>query len=188
MLEVEVKIPIKQEEFAGKLEELGFVSTKGKYEKDIYFNGNKTDLRREDKALRIRESRDLQTGTTTYELNYKGPKLDNISMTRSEVEFTVPSIEEAELMFNGLGFYEAGSVEKVRSYYNKGDLTCCIDKVTGLGDYLEIEIVTTKDKYDEAISRIQKLLGEMGLSMEDTIRSSYLSMLERGGIYEKSAY
>lgn len=188
MLEVEVKVKIEQEQFADKLKRLGFVSTKGKYEKDIYFNGKQTNLKKEDKALRIRESRDLQTNLTRYELNYKGPKLDNISMTRSEVEITIPSMDEIKIMLNGLGFYEAGSVEKVRSYYTRENITCCLDKVTGLGDYLEIEIVTTKDKYNEAISRIQKLLEEMDLSMDDTVRSSYLSMLERGGIYEKPTY
>ena len=110
-------------------------------------------------------------------MNYKGPKLDNITMTREETEFVIPDYETGERLFNGLGFYAAGIVEKTRIHYTRGKTTCCLDKVTGLGEFLEIEIMAENKDYDDAIREIEALLQILGLKMSDSIRNSYLSMV-----------
>lgn len=177
MLEVEVKIKAPLKETIEKLENLGFVKGTTVYEKDVYYNGTNKDLRAEDKALRIREYRDFSTEKAKFVMNFKGPKIDSLSMTREETEFEIPSFAAGEALFNGLGFFPAGTVEKTRTYYNKNDIECCLDTVTGLGEFLEIEIMAEESDYDSAMNCIKELITSLGLSMNDSIRTSYLCML-----------
>lgn len=176
-LEIEVKVKIPHQKVIGCLKALGFSQTTTVYEKDTYFNSSSYDLKVADKALRIREHRNLDTDKSEYTLNFKGPKLDDTTMTREETEFEIPSYAHGERLFNGLGFFAAGGVEKTRMQYTKGEITCCLDNVTGLGEFLEIEIVAPESRYDASIEKINALLQELGLSMDDTIRHSYLSMI-----------
>ena len=177
MLEVEVKIKTDLDAIERKLIEMGFVRGTTAYEYDTYYNGKLVDLKTADKALRIRLHKDVDTGRVKYVLNFKGPKLDDTTMTREETQFEVPSMEAGETVINGLGYFAAGNVEKTRIHYKSGDITCCLDSVTGLGDFLEIEIMAGEADYDGAVAKIEKLLDELGVSMADTVRESYLCML-----------
>ena len=179
MLEIEVKVKVQLDEMEISLRNLGFLKGTVVYEKDTYYNGRQVDLKKEDKALRIREHRDLESNVTTYVLNFKGPKLDDSTMTREETQFEVPSLEIGETVLNGLGFFATDGVEKVRTHYLKEVVTCCLDDVTGLGEFLEIEVIAEEKGYDAAIEKIKGLLGRLGLSMRDTVRESYLSMAQR---------
>lgn len=178
MLEVEVKIRTHINEIRDKLVSIGFVRECSEYELDTYYNSELLDLKNEDKALRIRENRNLDSGKTVYILNYKGPKLDDSTMTRSETEFVIPSYEAGENLLTGIGYNPAGRVEKTRISYKKDGCTCCLDQVTGLGEFLEIEIMADESEYDIALGKINELLVKLGLSMNDTIRTSYLCMLQ----------
>ena len=69
-------------------------------------------------------------------------------------------------------------VEKVRHYFHRGRLTACVDQVTGLGDFLELEILTESEEgRSAALTEIEEVLRQIGHSMEDTTRISYLSQL-----------
>ena len=178
MLEVEVKVKTKLDKAEILLQNLNFTKGTTVYEKDTYYNSKQLDLKEADKALRIREHRDIDLKDTIFILNFKGPKIDTTTMTREESEFEVPNFETCEKMLNGLGFFATGNVEKTRIHYKKDNVTCCLDSVTNLGEFLEIEIMAEESEYDVAISKIKDLLGKLGLGMSDTIRKSYLSMLE----------
>lgn len=179
MLEVEVKVKTDLLNTIAVLTEEGFVKGSSVYEYDTYFNGEKFDLKAADKALRIREHKNPDSGEVKYVLNFKGPKIDDTTMTREETQFEVPSFEAGAAVLNGLGFYAAGNVEKTRVHYIKGDVKCCLDTVTGLGDFLEVEIMAEDDGYDKAVRDIETILGKLGLCMADTVRESYLCMLMR---------
>ena len=178
MLEVEVKVKVDIKATEEKLLGLGFKKGTTVYEKDTYYNSALNDLKSSDKALRIREHKDLYTGKVKFVLNFKGPKLDDITMTREETQFEVPSFEAGNLVLNGLSYFAAGGVEKTRIHYKSGDITCCLDSVTGLGDFLEIEIMSTESAYNLAVEKIEALLNKLGLKLADTLRDSYLSMLQ----------
>lgn len=178
MLEVEVKVKTELDKVEIILQNLDFAKGTTVYEKDAYFNSKQLNLKEADKALRIREHRDIDSEVTTFVLNYKGPKLDDSTMTREETEFEVPTFEDGEKVLNGLGFFVAGNVEKTRIHYKKDNVTCCLDSVINLGEFLEIEIMADESEYDAAISKIKELLDKLGLDMSHTIRESYLSMLE----------
>lgn len=179
MIEAEVKVKLdSMDKMVSKLEALGYKKGTTVYELDTYYNGIHEDFRVSDKALRIREHRCLDNGVTKYVLNFKGPKLDDKTMTRQETQFEVPSLEDGETVINGLGFFEAGNVEKTRVHYEKDEVRCCLDTVTSLGDYLEVEIMAeSEEKYPEAVAKIEETLLLLGLTMEDTVRHSYLNMI-----------
>jgi len=177
MLEVEVKIKTDLVLTEKKLVELGFEKGSSEYERDIYYNSEYYDMKKADKAIRIREHKNLDSEDGNFVMNYKGPKLDESTMTREETEFEIPDFMPGDSLLKGLGYVPAGCVEKTRIHYLKGDVTCCLDKVTNLGEFLEVEILSPEDKYDEAVGEIRIILEMLDLKMEDTIRHSYLSML-----------
>ena len=47
-----------------------------------------------------------------------------------------------------------------------------------VGDYLELEVIADSDeKKEQALEQIEEILQILGYSMQDTTRTSYLSML-----------
>ena len=129
------------------------------------------------KALRVRETEDLETGEKTAQLNFKGPKLDDASMTRREMETNVGDGGTVRAILEQIGFTPVIPVEKVH-YFHRGRLTACVDQVTGLGEFLELEILTESEEgRSAALTEIEEVLRQIGHSMEDTTRISYLSQL-----------
>ena len=69
MIEVEVKIPIENiEKIKQKLLETGFIYQKTVVETDTYFISDHYDMRKKDKALRIRKTENLDTGEVKAQL------------------------------------------------------------------------------------------------------------------------
>ena len=70
MIEVEVKIPIENiEKIKKKLLETGFIYQKTVVETDTYFISDHYDMRKKDKALRIRKTENMDTGEVKAQLN-----------------------------------------------------------------------------------------------------------------------
>ncbi len=207
-IEVEVKIPLSFREakpldadegtglsfddLEKKLADRGFLPGNLYEQTDTYYNSEAFDLRRGDKALRIRLERDLKSGRMTTTLNYKGPKIDERTMSRTEIEFEVPSAQEMEAVLEGIGYHPAGPrVCKVRQDYCRGNVVLSLDKVDGLGDFLEIEIKSASPAEGKApdgakredllagrFRQLSEVMAELGFTGEDTVRRSYLSMLQ----------
>ena len=142
-IEVEIKIPLKTkvEILLSQLEDLGFLLTKQIRECDTYFNSAFYDFRKKDEALRIRECEDLKTGKKYSELTYKGPKLDQVSMTRKELECKFESPDTLREILETIGIKGLYEVDKKRSYYKKDKMNACVDQVKNLGEFLELEII-----------------------------------------------
>lgn len=181
MIEVEIKIPITDRAMlARKLVKKGFLPTGFIRESDLYFNQKSNDFRKTDEALRIRTSTDVDTCCTKSMITYKGPKLDQISMTRVECETEVKDAKVVKKILESLGFYAIFPVNKLRHYYSLEDMTACVDQVEGLGDFLELEILVEKDEERRnALEKIKEVLRELGHGIEETTTTSYLSMLEQ---------
>lgn len=180
-IEVEVKIPVTQwEKLCRRLEECGFVSVGVRRETDIYYNSVNYDLRAHDKALRIRRITDLETGESWAEFNCKGPKLDHVSVSRKEIEIKLERPEEMEGILEELSFYPVEvSVTKTRYQYRKGRITAAADRVEGLGDFLELEILAQGEENREpCLKEIETVMVGLGYKREDTVRDSYLSLLQ----------
>ena len=123
---------------------------------------------------------DLLTDESEVVITYKGKKLDQVSMSRKELETGVADAEVCIQIFESLGFKMIPpKVIKNRQEYRLNHMTACIDQVQDLGDYLELEmLVPENDSKDSALRQIEKMLQKFGYTMEDTTRNSYLSMLQ----------
>lgn len=181
MIEAEIKLPLEnRENIEEKLLNMGFVPGCRERETDTYFDNAAGEIRGQGQALRVRECVDLTTGKTRAQVNFKGQKLDQISMTRKELESEIESPETVRQLFLSIGFHIAEPVvTKLRTAYHRGPLTACLDQVEHLGDFLELEILLDGDaEYEAAMEQIAKVLSSLGYSMKDTARTSYLTMLQ----------
>lgn len=94
MIEVEIKVQVRDENITGKkLTLLGFEKGNLVQEADYYFDNEAAGFRKSDQALRIRQCENLTTNENVVYMTYKGPKLDSISMTRKELEMRVDDAE-----------------------------------------------------------------------------------------------
>ncbi len=173
MLEIEIKSPTRDyKDVLKKISLMGFEFTETRVEEDIYFNHPSRDFSATDEALRIRKVNSKNI------LTYKGPKLGGRAKSRVEREVYVENLEIMTGILISLGFVASGHVTKTRSIYSMDDVEITIDRVEGLGDYVEIE---KKGEDREAIeNELFGLADELGL--RDFERRSYLEMIL--GIYD----
>ena len=189
MIEVEIKLPLRRQE---KTEErdritvvlcsMGFRKAARFRQRDTYFDNAAGEIRGGGKALRIRETEDLMKGVVTAELNFKGPRMDQVSMTRQELETEVGQAETGRRILAALGFSPVlPEVVKERTEYRRKEITAALDRVEGLGDFLELEILADEETENgKVLQKLEELLGELGYQMGDTVTRSYLSMLQQG--------
>ena len=179
-LEAEIKIPVNDlETVIKRLKQEGFQETEVCREEDTYFNSPYYDMKEKDKALRIRRSRNMQTGEEWAQLNCKEAKLDQISMARKELETEIREPEIIEGILKELGFEPLSiQVIKTRRTLSNGEITAAADRVEGLGEFLELEIIAERESQrEECLEKISRVLRTIGYKMEQTVRTSYLSML-----------
>jgi len=158
--EVEAKFKIdcgNLEEFRSKLETLGF-KYRGLFEEvDSYYSHPCRDFLISDEALRVRSSR----GEVT--LTYKGPRSSSRFKERFEVNVKVEmGVEE---LLEHLGFKQVLVVRKFREYFEGGDVIVSIDRVEGLGCFIEIEV---RDVNVEVIDGIARSLGLQSSRIDKT--------------------
>ena len=189
MIEVEVKFKIDSaESIEKKLIELGFNKGQTLQEIDYYYNGVDRDFRASGEALRLRLVESLdgsavvadRPGEPLIQMTYKGPKLDNVSMSRVEHQVNIDNFETMLSILSSLGYKPVEPVIKLRRELFSEEICACVDTVDGLGDYLELEIMADEESQREnALDKISVVLKQLGYSISDTTTTSYLSMLEK---------
>ncbi len=168
MLEIEIKSRCND---LARLERLviekGGVAREKRRETDLYFNHPSRDFASTDEAFRVRSAGGYHAVT------YKGPKMPGRSKTRYEAEVEVgdPALMKEVLL--RLGFREVSAVVKERALYGLGDISVCLDRVEGVGDFVELE------KLGEDRESIEKELFALAeeLGLREFERRSYLEML-----------
>ncbi len=146
-------------------------------ELDLYFAHPVRNFAETDEALRIRRK-----GNRTL-ITYKGPKLDQTTKTRQEIELPLgdqPGTPERwRELLEVLGFEAVAEVRKARQRADvawRGEtITVTLDDVDHVGTFVELEIVSDKDGVDQAKTHLAALAAELGLSGSE--RRSYLELL-----------
>ena len=170
MIEVEVKAKSKPG-IKKKLESIGAQKIKKEKQEDTYFNAPHKDFKITDEALRIRK-----TPLKAF-ITYKGPKIDEKSKTRQEIETEIPDPKNMTRILECLGFKKAHKVIKKRETYQLNDFKIAIDNVKGLGTYIEIEKDIKEDEdYNETLHKILKIYKQLGIK-KGFQRKSYLELL-----------
>ncbi|HHI00055.1 MAG TPA: class IV adenylate cyclase [Thermococcus litoralis] len=142
---------------------------------DIYFNHPCRDFSETDEALRIRIKR--FNGHFEAFLTYKGPKIDNLSKSRKEIEVSIEDVDTYLELLSLLGFREVLTVKKTREkYYVEKGVTVTLDEVEGLGKFVEIEKLAKDEKeVQREVPRLMEILRSLGI--EKFERKSYLELL-----------
>lgn len=180
LMDIEVEQKFAVEDLAKielQLEQLQATLTPRIEQIDLYYAHPVKDFAHTDEALRIR-----QVGEQAW-VTYKGPKLDQQTKTRHELEIRLPAesraAENCQQLFQLLGFTPAGEVRKFRrtAILQRDDhhVEVALDEVHGLGSFVEIETRVSESELTSARKTVQMLASELGLVESE--RSSYLELL-----------
>ncbi len=180
MIEIEVKAKLKEpDKILHKLESMGCIfSEKITQEDYIYLSQGIrfADITAGVNILRLRK----ENGTVRFTIKqHRKNELDCI-----ENEVIVSDFNKMGAMLAMMGYYEVVRYRKQRMTGKYADYTICIDKVDKLGDFIEVECMSSV-KIDGA--QVQKelfaFLSELGIQAEDRILLGYPTMtvnLEQG--------
>ncbi|MEO0425131.1 MAG: class IV adenylate cyclase [Pseudomonadota bacterium] len=94
-------------------------------------------------------------------------------------ETTMPDVLAESL---ALAYGVSGRVEKHRVLYLVGRTRVHLDRVTDLGEYLELEVVMEEGEAVEVgIAEAQALLERLGVGQHCLVQGAYVDLLARGG-------
>ncbi|MFC5973139.1 class IV adenylate cyclase [Halomarina salina] len=194
MYEVEVKLRADHAPLRERLDSLDADHERTVEQVDSYYDAPHREFATTDEALRIRRVTQVDGGNgpddatssrgesendaTEARVTYKGPLVDDASKTRVEHETGVDDGETLADVLDALGFEPAATVEKRREEYTVGEVTVVLDDVTGLGEFVEVELES--EAIDAARDRCFEVVRRLGLDPDDGIRTSYLELLLDG--------
>lgn len=184
MLEIELKASLEPRTVSRLKDRLDaeFSLLRTLSERDIYYNAPDRDFRQTDEALRIRRQ---ETDRVVTLLTYKGPKTDDLSNTRIELETELADDDKIHGILAALGYTLILTVDKQRLEYtgqtDLGPVTICLDQVEGLGAFIELEHLAPDDLSDEeresVRNRLLSLLDDLEVPGRSLTRQSYLELL-----------
>lgn len=135
---------------------------------DVYFGHPYKDFGKTDEAIRLRKKED------GAELTYKGPRMKATSAkAREEITVKVEDPLSVQRILERLGFKETYTVTKKRSAYQLDKLRVEVDLVDGLGEFVELEVLT--ESPDRATALLETARTELGLSKLE--QKTYLELL-----------
>ncbi|WP_227373829.1 class IV adenylate cyclase [Haladaptatus halobius] len=177
MYEVEVKVRADHATVRERLRELGARSLGAVTQEDFYYDAPHRDFAETDEALRVRREAD-EEGTAEV-VTYKGPLVEEESKTRKEHETVVGDGDTVDSLLSALGFEAAATVHKERERYELDGYLVVLDSVTGLGEFVEVEIKAEEDAVESARDGAYDVLRDLGLDPDEQVRTSYLGLLLR---------
>ena len=179
--EVEQKFRLdgQSESILARLLELGAAEIGEVQQADHYFNHPVRDFATSDEALRIRSVGDRNW------LTWKGPKLDQKTKTRREIETALgdgsKTANEIAEVLTILGFHSVAVVRKVRKLFelsrNGRRFEIAFDRVEEVGEFMEVELLVDQAGLADAQEAVRALGNEIGLLETSVERKSYLNMM-----------
>jgi len=160
-----------------KIEQMGAVFNAPVTQTDLYLAHPSRNFGDTDEALRIRRTGDENRVT------YKGPRIETTIKTRRELELPLLAGEAGAAgfreLFVSLGFTPVAEVHKVREEatltFESQRVVAALDSVTGVGSFVELEIVASKDHIAAAQQVVASLAIRLALTEHES--RSYLELL-----------
>ncbi|MBB6645861.1 class IV adenylate cyclase [Halobellus ruber] len=183
MYEVELKLRADHDAVRAALDDAGATPDRQVRQVDTYYDAPHRDFAETDEALRLREETRERVGgeeqpDPTTRITYKGPLVEAESKTREEHETAVADGDEAAGILAGLGFEPAAVVEKERTFFEVDGYTVSLDRVDGLGEFVEVEAETAESGDVAAVREgAAEVLRGLGLDPDEQVRTSYLGLL-----------
>jgi len=159
-VEIEIKVKISKLNYMEKKLKTAGAKLIGKtVQKDTYFSPAHKSLIGKSLYLRIRENIDEGVCRLEYHIGTEGCR--KCSFTK-EFEVKIDSAKTLRKIFDKLDFKQELIVNKIRATYKLKDLNIVLDKVKGLGNFMEIEMINKNRK--EAEEKIFALLSRLKIS------------------------
>lgn len=206
MYEVEMKVRARHDPVRDRLRGVDATREWIGFQADTYYDAPDRSFAETDEALRVRRETTLPADAPlavdslvdAYDeddepfasldvnacITYKGPKVDESSKTRREIETGVATGDSAGAIFEALGFDAAATVVKRRERWTVDGVTVTLDDVDGLGEFVEVEIeadgetdVSKDTGLDAPRERVASTLRTLDLDPDTQIRTSYLGLL-----------
>lgn len=176
-MEIEVKVKIEDiEEVKKKLMEMGVVFSEPKQQIDDYYKqkGKETETQRQGSyIIRIRSENGKFFLTMKILTGKQG--------VWEEFETKISDKEQMEKMLDKMGYVVVISKVKERTQGKFNDFEINLDKIEGLGNFVEFELITDDSK--KAKERILSLIEKLGLPKENIIHKGYVRLLfEKMGV------
>ncbi len=174
MLEVEVKYRSPGNEAVEKvLVRLGAKKLSEGTMEDLYFAHPSKDFGKSDEALRLRKVGEVA------ELTYKGARMTmQHTKAREEITLKTDNPLAVQRILERLGFEEAYVVRKSRTSYQLDKLRVEIDNVEGLGEFIELEVMTESPERSSALMETAR----KELALEKPEPRTYLELLIEKGV------
>lgn len=137
------------------LAENGFVTASSKHQQDTYFLVGAEDTQGNRTYLRVREDKQKSVFSLDFHV-----VLDNDTTKETEVE--VSDADNTISILQEIGHEIVCVVDKKRDTYDRDDVTVTIDSIGGLGEFVEVEVVSN-DK-DAAIQKIEEVCTLLGVT------------------------
>lgn len=165
--EIEAKIRVDSlEAIKQTLKSLGVDCRHEIRQEDAYFMDAAGLLAKNDCGLRIR--RQWIDGQHSACVTFKGAKVGGPYKSRPEFETGVDNAGMIERIFESLGYEKQITVEKKRTVWDLDDCEVCLDNVSLLGSFVEVE------GPDEAA--ISGVLKKLNLQHQPVIKQGYAAM------------
>lgn len=181
MLEIELKFRTDDwERIRSALDVRGARRIGTRDETDHYFNAPDRDFAQTDEALRLR-----RVGAESN-FTYKGPRRSAATKSRLEIEVPLAAGDgpagDAVRLLVALGFRPVAVVEKRRELFafdgGGFEVAVCFDDVTGVGRFVELEVVADEDRFESAQAVVLAAAADLGLTQVEP--RSYLRLFLEG--------
>ena len=93
-----------------------------------------------------------------------------------ETEVVIDSKEKMEEILGSMGYSKKVQVKKKRLMGKLRGFTICLDKVDGLGNFVEVEKISSEDA-EKVQEELMKFLESLGLSRENRIEKGYDTLM-----------
>jgi adenylate cyclase class 2 len=100
----------------------------------------------------------------------------SVTNQMDSIEHETEIMDAAELakIIHHIGFMPYSDSTKTRQKAREGEIEICIDTVEGLGDFVEVEMLTDEEvDYDAVIEELWATLKRLGISRNDEITEGY---------------
>ena len=177
--EVEIKFRSAQHDaLRQRFEACGAVEEPPVVQLDTYLTHPSRDFAQTGEALRIRRIGEKNR------ITYKGPRYDGPTKTREEIEIPMAegeqTFQQLTRLFEKLGFRPIATIHKTRSTFHLSvpphRIEVVLDRVDGLGEFAEIEIIASSESdLPAAQAAVLRLADQFGLTEVEP--RSYLRMV-----------
>lgn len=177
MYEVEVKVPAPHDPVRERLDDLEADPLGAVDQVDTYYDHPTRDFAETDEVLRLRRESPRDEGDEVAVLTYKGPRVDDRSKSRQEVETGLDDPAATDGILHALGFDAAATVEKSRERYALDGFVIALDEVAGLGQFVEVEAEGEVAAIETLREGAFEVCRALDLDPDESVRTSYLGLL-----------